>query len=728
MYASDGTWSGNGSAIISAMNSGHGFLHHVGHANSGFMMGLYTSDITNSNFSQLNGITHNYALVYSHGCICGAFDDDDCISETMVTIDNCAVAVFTNSRYGWFNEGQTEGPSQHLHREFVDAIYTDGMYQAGVAEVISKIETAPWVENPDEYEPGAQRWVFYDHNVMTDPALPIWTTNPFDITTNYDDVLPFGAEYSVTVSSAKGFLENYTCAVIQNSQIVGKAYSDASGQAVIDIDFDVAVIGEAILIVSGYNILPHQYDITIEEATGVVLSMPSVSYTDDNNNLPDYDETLGLNIVVENYGQQDASNVTLTLSTTDENLTVVNAIDNLGTIAASGSITSTDLQIETDYVVDQYAAELNLLIESDEYTTSKTIHVVINAPEIHYDLITVTEVSGDGDGVVEPGETGNIVFNFTNNGHAITPNITGLLNTTDNNVTIITESQSIGQINADASFFVSTNFDISSAAQIGDFVTITCSAQAAPYSKSVEVSFYLGDATEDFETGDFLKFDWVLDGDVDWQITSDYVNQGAFSAKSGDITDNQTTSFMIEIETLNDGEISFFKKVSSEDDYDYFKFFIDGELEGSWSGNVDWSQETFAVPAGQHSFMWSYNKDGSVASGDDCAWIDDIVFPPFGSAQIVAQQQAIVANNVNLSVYPVPFTNVVNFVFSSTKNQEYRLEIYDISGRNIFAKTSSAQANENVFVWNAPANLQKGIYIYRLFVDNQMISGKMVKE
>lgn len=728
MYQRDGNnW--GGSDIMSSMNDGYSFLHHVGHASSGYMMGLYTSDITNSNFSSLDGVTHNYALVYSHGCICGAFDDNDCISERMVTIDNCAVAAFTNSRYGWFNEGQTEGPSQHLHREFVDALYTDGHYQAGIAEMVSKYETAPWVNNPDEHEPGAQRWVFYDHNVMTDPALPIWTTNPMDFSVSYDYILPFGAEYIVDVASAKGPLENYTCVVIQNETIVGKGYTNESGQALINVNFDEAVIGEAILVVSGANVLPQQYDILIAEATGVVLSMFSVEYSDDNNNQPDYNETLNLELVIKNYGQQNASNVTLTLASDDENVVVINSIDDLGNIAATDSVISTNLQIATDFVDDQYTTELNLNIVSDEYASTRTISLIINAPEINYNSITITEIAGDGDGIVEPGETGNLLFDFTNNGHAVTPDITGLLSSSDNNIVINTESQIIGQIAENNSFTISSDFDINSSAQIGDVIQISCAAQANPYSKFVEAAFYLGDATEDFETGDFTKFDWQFDGNLDWEINSDYVNQGTYSAVSGEITDNQTSVLKIDLEILNDGEISFFKKVSSEENWDYFRFFIDGELQNEWSGEVAWSQETYNVSAGQHTFEWIYDKDVSVSDGDDCAWVDDIVFPPFGAANIVTNNQNIITyNDFNLTVYPVPFSTSVNFKFESSSNQEYKIEIYDLSGRNIFRENSTAKKGENIFIWNAPLNLENGVYFYRIFIDSKMLTGKILNQ
>ncbi|MFZ4522947.1 MAG: C25 family cysteine peptidase [Bacteroidales bacterium] len=178
------SWQWSASLLLASINRGHSFIHHLGHANTGTMMRLYTSNITNANFSQVNGVTHNYQILYTQGCYCGAFDAG-CIAAKAVTIDNFLVAGIFNSRYGWFDEGTTEGPSEHLEREFVSALYTDTLPEKhlGTAHVISKIKTAPWISLPGEFEPGAQRWCQYTCNVFGDPALEIRTGEPTSFTT-----------------------------------------------------------------------------------------------------------------------------------------------------------------------------------------------------------------------------------------------------------------------------------------------------------------------------------------------------------------------------------------------------------------------------------------------------------------------------------------------------------------------------------------------------------------
>lgn len=166
--------------LLNEINLGKSFIHHLGHANEMYMMRLYVWDITNANFSQVNGVDHNYTLLYTQGCLSGAFDVDDCIAEKSVTIENFLAGGVFNSRYGWFNEGQTEGPSEHLNREFVSALYNDtiSFKRIGETQMVSKIKTAPWVTAPGQWEPGALRWCFYDCNVFGDPAMEIWTDEP----------------------------------------------------------------------------------------------------------------------------------------------------------------------------------------------------------------------------------------------------------------------------------------------------------------------------------------------------------------------------------------------------------------------------------------------------------------------------------------------------------------------------------------------------------------------
>ncbi len=140
--------------------------------------------------------------------------------------------------------------------------------------------------------------------------------------------------------------------------------------------------------------------------------------------------------------------------------------------------------------------------------------------------------------------------------------------------------------------------------------------------------FILYDADiEDFESGDFSSFAWNFEGDAAWEVVSSDVYEASYSAKSGGVTDDQESVLSVDIMVDEAGELSFYKKVSSESGYDYLEFYIDGTKEDSWSGEIDWSPESYTLSEGSHTLRWNYTKDGSVSNGSDCAWIDYITFP-----------------------------------------------------------------------------------------------------
>lgn len=280
LYERDGNWNHYApSTLITEINTGHPFIYHCGHANWDYVMGLSNSDITNENFNLVNGTTHNYTFVYTHGCICGSFDNDDCIGEEMVKIDNFLAGFIGNSRYGWFNEGQTEGPSAHIQREFVDALYDQKIENIGLAHAISKLNTAPWVEALEQWEEGAMRWCFYDCNVLADPVLSLWIANPYNVNATYNSTLNINDDFAANVKINGLNTSNYMCSVFQNGVFIGEAVTDLDGNVLIDLDNDLVQTGSATLIVSGYNILNTEYQFTVVSGTSIENNLEAFTYT-----------------------------------------------------------------------------------------------------------------------------------------------------------------------------------------------------------------------------------------------------------------------------------------------------------------------------------------------------------------------------------------------------------------------------------------------------------------
>ena len=156
-------------------------------------------------------------------------------------------------------------------------------------------------------------------------------------------------------------------------------------------------------------------------------------------------------------------------------------------------------------------------------------------------------------------------------------------------------------------------------------------ATAQPLSGALSVLGYLGPDykafTTDFEMGNWGSVPWVTTGDADWYVTTEDAVSGKYSARAGQIRDNQASTLSVTL-TTGSGDVSFARRVSSEPYYDYLDFFIDGTLVDFWSGDVPFTTVSFPVEAGTHTFSWTYWKDYSISTGLDTALLDDVVFPP----------------------------------------------------------------------------------------------------
>ena len=147
--------------------------------------------------------------------------------------------------------------------------------------------------------------------------------------------------------------------------------------------------------------------------------------------------------------------------------------------------------------------------------------------------------------------------------------------------------------------------------------------------------------------GNFEKYNWDMSGDADWKINWNTSAEGYFSAKSGDLGNNQSSTLSISYETMKNDDIKFFKKVSSEQDFDKLEFYIDNKLRGKWSGARAWGQESFYVPAGDHTFKWVYKTDNGGIAGEDAAWVDYIELPTKMVTTLFAGPNAEICEGLN---------------------------------------------------------------------------------
>ena len=155
---------------------------------------------------------------------------------------------------------------------------------------------------------------------------------------------------------------------------------------------------------------------------------------------------------------------------------------------------------------------------------------------------------------------------------------------------------------------------------------------------SVIVSNHLGVATIPSAklSVDFVAVQTALDNSLPWSsevsaqgwfAQTSETHDGVDAAQSGAITDSQFS--WLDSSVVGPGILTFWWKVSSEQDYDFLEFYVDGVRQpGSISGEVDWQKRTNNLPAGSHTLRWRYVKDISDTFGQDAGWLDEVHFTP----------------------------------------------------------------------------------------------------
>jgi hypothetical protein len=229
------------------------------------------------------------------------------------------------------------------------------------------------------------------------------------------------------------------------------------------------------------------------------------------------------------------------------------------------------------------------------------------------------------------------------------------------------------------------------------------------YSKQLTIPLTTSLAVENFESGGFNSFAWEMSGNAPWVVTIQQPWEGNYCARSGSIAHSAFSELKLNYNVAFADSISFYYKVSSENNYDYLKFLIGGVQTAQWSGEKPWTRAVYAVNAGQTNFRWRYEKDNSVVAGSDCAWLDYIVLPArtiYTSIENAASPE--------VRVYPNPAGEWVNIAMKASGPDIWHFVLMDATGR-IVSQWHQYQGSDEVR--KIPLNQLKSGY-YHLFWSN----------
>ncbi|MCF8367391.1 MAG: T9SS type A sorting domain-containing protein [Bacteroidales bacterium] len=396
----------------------------------------------------------------------------------------------------------------------------------------------------------------------------------------------------------------------------------------------------------------------------------------------EFGETVNLTVQIESLGLVNIYGAQMAINCTDEFLSLIDSTEVLGDFSPGEikEFTSAFTFDVSNFVPDEHSIDLNTFIEdSSGDDWSSHIYLTAFAPEIN--ALNLEVVDGENGGL-DPGETADIIITLFNSGGADAYEILAELTSSDPYIVINNSSALLPEINPGSTGEVVFNVTASDEVPVGYVLEFDLNIQANnDYNNLDQVYIICGLLNEGFETANFVAYPWLFGGDAEWIIDDIELWEGSYSAKSGDIEDNETSSMELELYVLGTGEISFYKKVSSEANYDYLHFYIDGVDMDSWAGEQDWTQQSYPVGQGIHTFKWAFEKDYSVSNGSDCAWIDYILFPPFGDTDpqlLLDPESILVTLNENTMAY-----DTVHILNEGSGPLFYTMEIVDTTGNPV---------------------------------------------
>ena len=704
-YAEDGNWSG--ANLRNAINAGCGYVHHAGHANTDMVAGWTGSTLNPELFSGANGVDHNYTFFHSHGCDCGGFDKS-CVMEKLVTIPYFAVSVIGNSRYGWFNEGQTEGPSIHLQREMTDAFWNERIPYIGMALSEAKCQTAPWVTAPGQYEEGALRWNFYDLNILGDVAVSPWHDEPFDAAVSFRPaMLPGETVNEVHVSHDGQPLKNFRCSIYYYEEKLGEAVTDENGDATVTLSRPVDFVDQISLTVTGMNSFPQSRVIDcIDENTTFVKPYKLIANDEDGDGKIEFGENVSFDLVLKNWGAAAASDVHAAVqccapeyfrfTKIEDDMQIIDALTVDTIHDAFGICMNQD-------VPNGWPITLNVTSNDATGYWYNSFGFEASAPDIQILSMSAEEVDGNGNGIVEPGEDGLLTVFVKNLGAVIAENVELNVEADNDLVTLETSTATYTQIQENEEITAEFAFHVDENVPNSTIVIFNATAHCGKYVTSLSHSMTVGYLMDDFETGDFSKLEWEFGGDKEWSVTDSEAYEGTFSARSGVIDDREISSLIINVEVFEDGDLSFFFKTSTEKN-DYLALYIDDVYVDRWSGENDWQSASHQLNAGLHVIEWRYDKSMSGQSGLDAVFIDNVLFPANSTVIMNVIESADIQDDV--TIYPNPN----NGMFTVAANEDNScVKIFNSLGQMVY-RNENAPQNVNIDL----SGIGTGIYLINI--------------
>jgi len=713
--------SGNPTATMvgNAVNSGVGIITYCGH---GAEQMWVTSSFSNNNVNNLTNVG-KLPFILSVACVNGEYHSGTCFAEAWLraTYDGQPTGAvgFTGSTINqpWNSPMCAEdamidylvGTNPAQQKFTYGGMFFNGM--------IKMLDTYNDVE------------VFRTWILFGDPVLRMRTAVPEQLAIAHNDVLPTGIP-SVTFTSA---VENAKITVTKSGEIIGVG-NITNGEYTFTFTNTYIPTDTLHVLATATNYLPYEGTINFIPNEGPYLIVGNLSLvekempfsSDIQNGLAEYGEKLEAKPQIVNLGNSASGNVHIQFSTDDPYITLTGSTTlDLSPIAAHDTLNAANgivFKVD-DQAPANHSALIQVTIIFNNDTVKQNKSIKLYAPDMRLPSMSIDDSQlGNGNHKADYGETFECTVTLANNGNMpITGGVLFLTNPGDELI-LPSETLPIPPVGANSTAVVTFPVTVRESVQEPTIAHIKTVLYVNSYRVSAYFPIKISEVAEDWETGDFSNMNWQNTSSTPWTIITQYPYEGTYCAKSGNIGNNATTTLKITDTATVTDTISFYYKVSSEQDYDKLIFKIDGQTKDEWSGNIGWTRAAYPVSAGIHTYTWSYTKDYYGTSGHDCAYLDAISFP-CGKVNAPVSVEDFVQQPSTLQVWPNPTTDIVRIQLGEDA-QDYTYQLFSLTGKLLQGGRLVDSLSEIDM-----RNYVSGTYILRVeSSDHQVQTAKIIKK
>ena len=706
IYESNGA---NADMVSEAINNGRSFINYCGH---GTQTSWTTTGFSLYNIPNLQN-ENQFPFIISVACVNGAFVGHTCFAESWLRAENedgnstGAIAFYGSTI------NQSWDPPMAAQDEIIDLLM--GNSSNGSMTTLGGLCYNGSAKMMDKYNSDGIK-MFKTWVIFGDPSLQVRTTIPEDISIEYDPILFLGMDTMEIITDSPNILISLN----YDGEIYASGYTNESGS--INLELDNLPEQDIILdlTASGFNKKTYTDEIPLIPNSGPYFVVRELIPQTENAILRFNSESF-ISLKLENIGTIKGENLLISLSENDNFIDIIDGNFETQTVLPSEEILFEDAFkiLITDDIPDQHQIEFNISITDGNEVWEDSFVLEVEAPKLFIDEMIINDENGLYiNNMLDSGESVTLNFPIKNIGHVNSLDFSVFLNSDDERISV-----SEGNINCQSLFIgeeivVSFTILVSENFTSGEEVSFNLNLQSGDYTKDNIFTTFVGLITEGFEE-DFAYLLWQNDGYNFWSVIDSLSYENNYCAQSGSIGNNESSSLQLDINVINEGKISFYRKVSCEAKWDSLQFIVDENIITGWSGELDWEKFEFPISQGEHSLEWKYVKDGSTVEGLDCSWIDFIVFPP--TANIINPEHKIpsqIDKTKLIGNFPNPFNNGTKIQYEIGVGTNVNISIYNVKGQIVKEIINELHLpNKYIKEWNGKNNQGKfvssGIYFCR---------------